>query len=473
MGQELSSGARPGCPLRYRNLTFGGSVLHGGGNGRGRYASDDTCDPLPADGVRGCRTHTQVPPSRALAALRLTSDVGARGARPLEHLCCSLDPFVSPLRALLRSPWSPARSASPTTTSPSRLSVDGQPTSVHVFGSTVADVLDKQDIAVGPHDVVVPSLGSEVSDGDHISVRYGRKLTVTVDGQTKDYWTTATTVDSALQDLGIRADGAVLSASRSQTLGRSGLTLAVTTPKTVTVVVDGKTRTVTSTSPTVFGLLAELKVVKKVDDVVSPAMPTALDDGMKVVLKRVVVKNVRSTEAVGYSTTKQKDSSLYKGQTKVVTAGHKGTQGRHPQERPGRRQARQLDGRLAEVTKKPVTAVVKVGTKARPAAPVARPPSRSARQHLGRRPQPGQRRHVGPHRPVRVRRQLAHQHRQRLLRRPAVRDRRRGSPTVAPTSPRAPTSRRVPSRSPSPTATTPRRGLGPWGCAGSPPDAAI
>ncbi len=108
------------------------------------------------------------------------------------------------------------------------VSVDGKPSSVHVLGSTVADVLDKQDITVGPHDVVVPSLASAVNDGDHISVRYGRKLTVTVDGQTREYWTTATTVDTALKDLGIRADGAVLSASRSQSLGRSGLTLPVT-----------------------------------------------------------------------------------------------------------------------------------------------------------------------------------------------------------------------------------------------------
>jgi uncharacterized protein YabE (DUF348 family) len=255
------------------------------------------------------------------------------------------------------------------------VSVDGQPTSVHVLGSTVADVLDKQDIAVGPHDVVVPSLASSVSDGDHISVRYGRKLTATVDGQTREYWTTATTVDSALKDLGIRAEGAVLSASRSQPLGRGGLTLAVTTPKQVTFVADGKTRTVTSTSATVFGLLAELGVVKKVDDVVSPAMPTALDDGLKVVLKRVVIKQERATEAVGYSTTKQRDSSLYKGQTKVVTPGKQGA-------RLVVRQKTWVDGKLAKtavvsqkVTRKPVAAVVKVGTKARPASSSSSPRS--------------------------------------------------------------------------------------------------
>ena len=273
-----------------------------------------------------------------------------------------------PLRASPRSRWPPVRSVSPTTTRPSRSPSTGRPSSVHVLGSTVADVLDKQDIAVGPHDVVVPSLASSVSDGDHISVRYGRKLTVTVDGKTKEYWTTATNVDSALQDLGIRADGAVLSASRSQPLGRGGLTLAVTTPKKVTFVADGKTRTVTSTSSTVFGLLAELGVTKKLDDVVTPAMPTALDDGMKVVLKRVVTKQERTTEAIGYSTTQQKDSSLYKGQTKVVTPGKKGS-------KVVVRKKTWVDGKLTttkvvsqKVTRKPVTAVVKVGTKSRPAA---------------------------------------------------------------------------------------------------------
>ena len=51
--------------------------------------------------------------------------------------------------------WPPVRSVCPLRQG-REVSVDGQPTSVHVFGSTVADVLDKQDIAVGPHDVVVP-----------------------------------------------------------------------------------------------------------------------------------------------------------------------------------------------------------------------------------------------------------------------------------------------------------------------------
>ena len=197
-------------------------------------------------------------------------------------------------------------------------------------------------------------------------MRYGRKLTVTVDGQTKEYWTTATTVDTALKDLGIRADGAVLSASRSQPLGRSGLTLAVTTPKKVTFVADGKTRTVTSTSSTVFGLLAELGVTKKLNDVVSPAMPTALDEGMKVVAEAGRHQERSTDQALGYPRPSRRTP--------------RSTRGRPRSSRPARRargsvvqQKTWVDGKLTKTTTvsqkvaaKPVAAVVKVGTKARP-----------------------------------------------------------------------------------------------------------
>src|SRR6478672_13275324 len=143
------------------------------------------------------------------------------------------------------------------------VSVDGKPSTVHAFGGTVGDVLEKQDITIKEHDVVVPAPDTKVSDGQKIVVRYGRKLTVTVDGATREYWTTATSVEAALQELGIRADSAKLSASRSETLGRQGLTLSVTTPKDVIVRVDGKNLSASSTAPTVGALLGELKV--KVD----------------------------------------------------------------------------------------------------------------------------------------------------------------------------------------------------------------
>ncbi|WP_270886126.1 resuscitation-promoting factor [Pedococcus sp. 5OH_020] len=249
------------------------------------------------------------------------------------------------------------------------LSVDGKTSTVHAFGSTVGDVLKKQDITVHEHDLVVPSAATPVSDGQKIVVRYGRKLTVTIDGATREYWTTATTVEAALQELGIRADSAKLSASRSMSLGRQGLALSVTTPKAVVVHVDGKNLATSTTGATVADVLAELKVAKDGDDRVRPGLSTAVTKGLQIAVLRVTTATVKETRAVPATVTRTKDSSLYVGQTKTVSAGSDGAT-------VLTYKVTKVDGRVeskklasTKVTQRPVARLVAVGTKARPAAP--------------------------------------------------------------------------------------------------------
>ena len=97
------------------------------------------------------------------------------------------------------------------------LTVDGEATEVRGMHATVADVLASENIEIGEHDVVQPGPSTEVRDGQNVVVRYGRELKVNVDGEVTSYWTTATTLDAAIRDLGLRVEGADLSASRSQT----------------------------------------------------------------------------------------------------------------------------------------------------------------------------------------------------------------------------------------------------------------
>lgn len=248
------------------------------------------------------------------------------------------------------------------------LSVDGKTSAVHMFGGgNVADVLANQDITVGPHDVIAPDLSTPISDGQKVVVRYGRLLTVTVDGQTKKYWTTSTTVAGALADLGIRADSAKLSVSRSQPLGRAGLTMSVTTPKDVTVAVDGRTLTARTTSATVAELLAELKVTLGAKDRVTPALTTMItDSAFKVAVARVTQKSITATETVDFATQRKSDATMYTGDTKTLTAGQ-----------PGAKivtyLATLVNGKVesrtvtsSRVTTAPVTRILAVGTKARP-----------------------------------------------------------------------------------------------------------
>ncbi|KGN41987.1 resuscitation-promoting factor [Knoellia aerolata] len=254
------------------------------------------------------------------------------------------------------------------------LSVDGNASSLHVFGSTVGDALEKKGITVGEHDQVTPSVGSPISDGDTISVRYGRKLTVTVDGVTKEYWTTATTVDAALRDLDIRAgSNAKLSASRSQALGREGLALTVTTPKSFSVVVDKKTLAFTTNVGTVGEALAEAGVKYDRNDRVTPAANAPLTRGLAIAVQRVTTGLTTSTQRIAFATVTKKDATLLEGTRKVVTEGKAGV-------RRTTVRNTMLDGKLVtvrpltiRVVTAPVSRVVAVGTKARPVAPKPAP----------------------------------------------------------------------------------------------------
>ncbi len=360
------------------------------------------------------------------------------------------------------------------------ISVDGEPASVHVLGSTVSDALDKEGIVLGEHDVVVPSPSTEINDGDHISVRYGRKLTVTVDGATNEYWTTATTVDAALKDLDIRAEGAVLTASRSQPLGRQGLDFAVTTPKKVSVTVDGKTRTVTSVSPKVSGVLGEMNINRNAIDIVKPGLDEAVTDGMKIVMKRVEVKTEKETEKIAFNTTRKNDSSLYTGTTKTVTKGVAGT-------KVITSEVTYVDGKKSKAkvlstktTKKPVTAVVKVGTKERPKAKTSTSSSSSSSSSSSRPPSAPPATPRAPASTCPTRRcgtaspSVSPVATGRSTRVTATTAASSSTPPpgwapAAATSPPAPTSPRAPSRSPSRTASTPSAACSP-GAVPTPPD---
>ena len=248
------------------------------------------------------------------------------------------------------------------------LSVDGKTSAVHVFGgSDVAGVLADQDITVGPHDVIAPGLSTPVDDGQKVVVRYGRLLTVTVDGQTNEYWTTSTTVAGALSDLGIRADSAKLSVSRSQPLGRAGLAMSVITPKDVTVAVDGRSMSAQTTGATVADVLSELNVTVGAKDRVSPALTTPVTtSGLKVAVARVTQKSITATETVNFATQRKNDATMYTGDTTTLQAGKLGAKVVTYLSTVVNGKLESRTATSSRFTTAPVTRILAVGTKARP-----------------------------------------------------------------------------------------------------------
>ena len=204
------------------------------------------------------------------------------------------------------------------------LTVDGRTRAVHSFGASVGEVLASAGVTVGPHDIVSPRASDAVQDGARIVVRYGRKLTVNLDGRTHEYWTTALSVDEALTQLGLRADSARLSVSRSMPLGRTGLQLSMATRKSVLLNVGGKASTRTTYAMTVADLLAQSRVTVGPLDRLSLSPATPLSNGATVVLTRVQRRMQTLKVAVPAPVTRVRSAALAKGTTQVKRSGQSG-----------------------------------------------------------------------------------------------------------------------------------------------------
>jgi uncharacterized protein YabE (DUF348 family) len=244
------------------------------------------------------------------------------------------------------------------------LSIDGQVRPGGAFGVTVEDVLNGNGIALAAGDVVSPALTSPVSDGQTITVSYAKPVELTVDGRTEHLVTTAATLNQVLVEQSVpELAKAWTSVHPAAQLPRDGLAVTVSTPKTVTLSVAGKKSELTTTAVTVSDLFAEQGLTADADDRVSPASDTVLAEGEDVRLDRVEVTTRQVSEAVRFSTTKKKNSSLWAGESRVVTSGKKGKADRTYE-------ITKVNGKLDKqvvvaetVVTKPVTAVIEVGTK--------------------------------------------------------------------------------------------------------------
>ena len=182
---------------------------------------------------------------------------------------------------------------------------DGKSHSVTRIGGTVADALSEAGVAVGADDTVNYEKDQPLFDKMHIRVTRMMKIQITADGETKEYETSAQTVEAALEKCEVEVDE---------------------------------------------------------DDRIEPALTEKIQDGMEITVRRVEVKEEVETEEVPYETEYQDTDSLYQGETQVKTEGT-------PGEKEvtylvtyvdGEAESREKDSE--EVTKEPVSEVVLRGT---------------------------------------------------------------------------------------------------------------
>lgn len=204
------------------------------------------------------------------------------------------------------------------------LTVDGKPRTLHTFADDVTELLAEEGVAVGAHDVVAPAPGDELTSGDEVEVRYGRPVRLTLDGQRREVWTTAQTVEGALEQLGVRAEGAYLSTSRSRRIGREGLALDVRTERSVTVMADGRARTIRTNAATVAEAVQEAGVTLSGMDTTSVPSGSFPREGQTITVLRITGTREVREEQIPFREQRTQDASLFKGTEVIDQAGRLG-----------------------------------------------------------------------------------------------------------------------------------------------------
>jgi uncharacterized protein YabE (DUF348 family) len=172
------------------------------------------------------------------------------------------------------------------------LRVDGAPMTVTTMKSRVIDVVRENGYDISDRDDLFPAADQQVQDTETITLRRSKPLQISTDGRdSKQVWTTASTVDEALSQLAM-TDTAPAAASRGTRVPLSGMALPVVSAKTVQINDGGVVSTVHLAAPNVAGLLAAAGAPLDQSDQVVPAAASPVIAGMQIQVTRIRLAKV-------------------------------------------------------------------------------------------------------------------------------------------------------------------------------------
>jgi uncharacterized protein YabE (DUF348 family) len=251
------------------------------------------------------------------------------------------------------------------------LNVDGKVTSVQTFGGTVGQVVKSANLELKPADRVSPAVDSTVRNGTVINVNQVKEVKVSLDGSEKTVNTTAQDVEDLVTELGVASLSSV-SVPKDAQLSVAGSFVSISTPKSVSIVADGKVETATTTAATVGKVLEDAGLTLGANDRSSQPANAPVVSNMVIKVSRVDNgQTAVTTEEVPFTTETVESAELLKGEKEVTQAGSAGKV-----EKTFKLVL--VDGREASrtlvteaVTAQPVTEKITVGTKAKPVAQAA------------------------------------------------------------------------------------------------------
>ncbi len=203
------------------------------------------------------------------------------------------------------------------------LDVDGRTDTIRTFGGSVGALLESRDVDVDDADTRVSARPSaSVSDGETITVRYPKDVTVAVDGEVENATVHAATVDDVLQALDVEPQpGAEVNRDADERVAPEGDQIVVSNPKELTVVADGERQTVTSSAPTAAAVVEDAGIELGEADQIDLGRDALVQKGDTIEVVRITMKDTTQTVARDLKVEYREDDSMERGETKVLREG--------------------------------------------------------------------------------------------------------------------------------------------------------
>lgn len=224
------------------------------------------------------------------------------------------------------------------------------------------EILSQANITLSDSDKIDISAFTS-GEGGTIKIDKENSINVEFDGVINTYTLYEDTVGEALESLGITVGPSDKINYKLTDAVKNGMVISIMSAKSVTLKADGKSTKYAIHQGTVSDLLSLAQVTLGKKDYTKPALDTQLKANMTVTVYRVEYKTVTEKKDIAFKTITQKDSSMYAGKQKVVTAGVKGEEEISYKVKyvNGKQSGKTEIGR--KTVKSPVNKVVKVGTK--------------------------------------------------------------------------------------------------------------
>lgn len=204
------------------------------------------------------------------------------------------------------------------------ISLNGEGRTIATFASTVQELLEEERIQVARHDTVSFSLEEKLTEGMEIVYKKAFHMTLTTDGVTEKTWSTAKTVEEALQQQAVQLQpNDYVSIPMNSEINRN-VDIIIETAKQV-VVTDGLNapQIIWTIEDTLTAFLDEIDLPITGDDYIL-SDGDILREGQNIQVIRVTTKENAVDSVIPFLSEHKEDSTLLKGKKQVVQKGKNG-----------------------------------------------------------------------------------------------------------------------------------------------------